>query len=107
MSFTIPRASLTSLGAEVSNLQTSALFLKGRHAFTDASGKKDGTVGHFRLQITATGLAPSGGSAGSELFQKLPDIDHVETLSNTSDARLVVVLLGIGALRQTFETRCD
>lgn len=105
MSFTIHRESLTSLGAEVANLQTSALFLKGRHEFTDQNGNKDGTVGHFHLQITATGLAPSGGAADSELFQKVPDIDQVETLSKTADDRVIVVLRGIGEMEQRFGTK--
>ena len=56
-------------------LQTSALLLKGRHEFTRPDGTKDGTVGHFHFQITASGLGNMDSNSEAELFQKIPDID--------------------------------
>ena len=65
----IPRAALVGLPASVKDLETSALFIKGEHAFNG------GGIGHFHLQITASGLGAGGTDSEAELFKKVPDID--------------------------------
>src|SRR3954447_2925048 len=47
----VPRTSIAGLAAAVKELQASALFVKGRHQYS-----QDGSFGHFHLQITAAGL---------------------------------------------------
>src|SRR5207244_12478661 len=71
---------IASLPAAVNALQSSALLLKGRHRFTGPDGKLDGTVGHFHLQITASGLGNTDTNSEAELFQK----DRKSTRLNSS-----------------------
>ena len=44
-------------------------FVKGQHPF------QDGSLGHFHLQITASGLGALGTNSEAELFKKIPDIE--------------------------------
>jgi choline dehydrogenase-like flavoprotein len=95
----VPREALASLNPMVRALQSSALFLKGRHKFTRPDGTEDGTVGHFHFQITASGLGKIDANSESELFQKIPDIDTVNQHLNASDSHVVVTIRGIGEMQ--------
>lgn len=88
----VPREALQSLDPNVKELQTSALFVKGRHTHTD------GTFGHFHLQITASGLGKKGTQSEAELWKKVPDIDAIEVLSAADDSHVVVTIRGIGEM---------
>jgi choline dehydrogenase-like flavoprotein len=90
----IPRGALAALPAAVNALQASALFVKGRHTFTGSSD-----VGHFHLQITASGLGARGGNSEAELFKKIPDIDTYEAHRNANDSHVVVTIRGIGEMQ--------
>jgi choline dehydrogenase-like flavoprotein len=87
----IPRGSL-GIPSAVKDLQASALFLKGRHQHAD------GTVGHFHLQITASGLDKPIGGSETELFMKVPDLDSLNVLRNADDQFIVITLRGIGEM---------
>lgn len=99
LTFRMPREALKTLDPLVKALQASALFLKGRHAFTGADGNPDGTTGHFHFQIVASGLGSVGSNAEAELFQKIPDVDTVNQHLNASDSHVVVTIRGIGEMR--------
>lgn len=90
--FRIPRATLTSLDPTVKALQTSALFVKGQHKFSD------GSVGHFHFQITASGLGNADRNSEAELFQKIPDIGNVNQHLNATDSHVVITIRGIGEM---------
>jgi len=86
----IPREALP-LGV-AQELQASALFVKGRHQHAD------GTVGHFHLQITASGLGAMGTDSEAELFKKVPDIDGFAAFQNITDSHVVITMRGIGEM---------
>ena len=90
----VPRTALTALPATVKALQASALFVKGRHTF---AGSTD--VGHFHLQITASGLGAFGNNSEAELFKKIPDIDTFEAHRNANDSHVVITIRGIGEMQ--------
>jgi choline dehydrogenase-like flavoprotein len=87
----IPRGAL-GIPAAVKDLQASALFLKGRRQHAD------GTVGHFHLQITASGLDTPEGNSEAELFMKVPDVDTLGALRKADDQFVVVTMRGIGEM---------
>ena len=89
----IPRTALTGLSPAVNALQAGALFVKGQHRFAD------GSLGHFHLQITASGLGAVGGSSEAELFKKIPDIDTYDAHRNASDTHVVITIRGIGEMQ--------
>jgi choline dehydrogenase-like flavoprotein len=99
LTFRMPREALAILSPSVKALQTSALFLKGRHAFKRADGTEDGTVGHFHFQITASGLGNVGSNSEAELFQKVPDIDTISQHLNATDSHVVVTIRSIGEMQ--------
>jgi choline dehydrogenase-like flavoprotein len=74
-------------------LQASALFVKGKHKFGD------GTHGYFHLQITAAGLGPLGTNGEVELFQKVPDIDTLGAFQTANDTKVVIHIRGIGEMQ--------
>ncbi len=86
----IPREALPPGVAQ--ELQASALFVKGRHQHAD------GTVGHFHLQITASGLGAMGTDSEAELFKKVPDIDGFAAFQNITDSHVVITMRGIGEM---------
>lgn len=88
----IPRTALTALPSSVRELQTSALFVKGRFQHPD------GSVGHFHLQITASGLGAMGADSEAELFKKVPDIDTLAVFDAITDSHVVVTIRGIGEM---------
>ncbi|ARO87915.1 hypothetical protein EBAPG3_009115 [Nitrosospira lacus] len=95
LTISIPRTSLSSLSPAVKALQASALFVKGRHAFTDGSGK-----GYFHLQITAAGLDKLSADSEAELFKKIPDLDSVLPLQEVNDHTVVITIRGIGETQE-------
>ncbi|MGH9859969.1 MAG: family 16 glycoside hydrolase [Candidatus Acidiferrales bacterium] len=88
----IPVGSLTSLPpADQKALQTSALFVKGKK---HVAGKDR----FFHLQITASGLGKLGDQSEAELFKKIPDIEHVDSMLRADDTHVVITLRGIGEM---------
>jgi hypothetical protein len=87
----IPRSSLPpDLPSE---LQSSALFVKGAHKYGDASG-----TGYFHLQITAAGLNNITQDDSVELFMKVPDVDFFEDVLHADDQHVVITIRGIGEM---------
>ncbi len=74
----IPREAVTGLDPTVTNLQASALFVKGRHTFSN------GTDGYFHLQITAAGLDKPSTDSEAELFKKVPDLDTLDAFRSAN-----------------------
>lgn len=97
--FRVPRDAFTALSPAVQALQTSALFMKGRHRFTEPDGTPDGTVGHFHFQITASGLGNTDTNSEAELFQKVPDIDTIDQHLHATDSHVVITIRGIGEMQ--------
>lgn len=87
----VPREKIAGLSAAAKELQTAALFVKGR------AEKNGNVVGHFHLQISACGGA-SGVNADQELFQKVPDVDFFDALKASTDTHVVVAIRGIGEI---------
>jgi|WetSurSiteA1Bulk_404760.scaffolds.fasta_scaffold00153_10 choline dehydrogenase-like flavoprotein len=87
----IPRTDL-DLDPSIQALQTSALFLKGRHQH------QDGSFGHFHLQITASGGNTSSMDSEAKLFKKVPDIDTLDVLRKANDSNVVITIRGIGQM---------
>jgi choline dehydrogenase-like flavoprotein len=90
MTVRIPRTALTSLSPNVKELSASALFVKGRHNFSD------GGVGYFHLQITAAGLNGLSTDSEAELFKKIPDIDLLHNFLSVDDTHVIITIRGIG-----------
>lgn len=99
LSLRVPRDAFDTVSPHVKALQTSALLLKGRHAFVGADGRPDGSFGHFHFQITASGLGNAGSNSEAELFQKIPDLDTVQQHLNTTDSHVIVTIRGIGEMQ--------
>jgi GMC oxidoreductase len=96
----VPRAALAGLPAALKALQVSALFVKGRHKFKDSGGNEDGTIGHFHLQITASGLGSEGTDSEAELFKKVPDIDLFEQHLHATDTHVVITIRAVGEMQR-------
>jgi len=88
----VPRAAIAGLSATATELQASALFLKGR-----AKKPNGDLLGHFHLQITATG---GGNTVGSEdeLFRKVPDVDFFDQLRTSTDTHVAIAMRAIGEM---------
>ena len=95
LTISIPRTSLSSLSPAVKALQASALFVKGRHTFSDGSG-----TGYFHLQITAAGLDKLTSDSEAELFKKIPDLDSMLPLHQVNDHTIVITIRGIGETQE-------
>jgi hypothetical protein len=93
------------LSAAPGGLQAAALFVKGRHEFKDAGGSVVG-VGHFHLQISASGGQRDVGSE-TELFKKIPDIDTMEAHIDPSipDTHVAITIRGIAEPEEYCQTR--
>lgn len=87
----VPREAINGLDPALQELQTSALFLKGRKTIA-------GRVRYFHLQITASGLGKLGANSEAELWQKVPDIDGFEPFRNVTDTHVVITIRGIGEM---------
>ncbi|HET8798509.1 MAG TPA: GMC oxidoreductase, partial [Thermoanaerobaculia bacterium] len=77
--------------ADLTSLQVSALFVKGKVAV-------DGADRYFHLQITASGLTRLGNESEAELFKKIPDIDQLATMQQSNDTHVVITIRGIGEM---------
>jgi len=75
------------------DLETSALFVKGRKAHAD------GTASHFHLQISAAGLKGIGNNSEGELFQKIPDIDTVDNFRAADEDHVIITFRGVGEIQ--------
>jgi hypothetical protein len=95
----VPREAFASLSPAVKALQSSSLFVKGRHRFTGPDGKPDGTAGYFHLQLTASGLGNADTNSEAELFQKIPDVEFVNQHLNASDSHVVITIRAIGEMQ--------
>ena len=88
----IPRTAIKALPATTKELQASALFLKCR-----AKKPNGDLLGHFHLQISATGGGNTAG-AEDELFRKIPDIDFFDQLRTSTDTHVAIAIRGIGEM---------
>jgi choline dehydrogenase-like flavoprotein len=88
----VPRASIAGLSTSTSELQASALFVKCR-----AKKPNGDLLGHFHLQITATGGGTTVGSE-DELFKKVPDVDFFDQLQTSTDTHVAIAIRGIGEM---------
>lgn len=93
----IPRTSFNqaldpNLHPDLKELAVSALFVKGKHTHPDNS------VGHFHLQITASGVGAAEKNSEAELFKKIPDIDTLDAFRKVTDDWIVITLRGIGEM---------
>jgi hypothetical protein len=89
LTFRIPASAYAALSGE---LQVSALFVKG--IYTQA----DGSLGHFHVQITATGAGQLTTDSEAELFKKIPDIDSLDRFRDLTDQWIIITLRGIGEI---------
>ena len=78
--------------AKTPELQVSALFVKGIRT------RDDGSLGHFHVQITASGVGDLATDSEAELFKKIPDIDTLDKFQNMTDQWIVITLRGIGEM---------
>ena len=92
--FRVPRAAIPGLSATTNELQTSALFVKGRA--TRANGD---LIGRFHLQIAASG---GGNTVGGEdeLFRKVPDVDFYDQLRSSTDTHVAFAIRGLGEMER-------
>lgn len=94
LQFRIPREALEPLlPPEVKELQSSALFVKGRATRSDGS-----VIGHFHQQITASGLGLVNLDSEAELFKTIPDLDDLEHFKTADDGSVVITIRGIGEM---------
>ncbi len=88
----VPRSAIPGLSATINELQTAALFVKGR-----ATRPNGDVFGYFHLQITASGGGNTVG-AEDELFRKIPDIDFYDQLRTSTDTHVAIAIRGIGEM---------
>lgn len=88
----IPKNLLSPAVQAIKELEVSALFVKGIHPHTD------GTLGHFHLQITASGVGALGINSEAELFKKIPNIDELDRFNDLTDDWVVITIRGIGEM---------
>jgi hypothetical protein len=88
----VPRSAIPGLAATTNELQTAALFVKGK-----ATRPNGDVLGYFHLQITATGGGSTVG-AEDELFRKIPDIDFLDQLRTSTDTQVAIAIRGIGEM---------
>ena len=90
--FRVPRAAIPGLSATTNELQSSSLFVKCL-----AKRPNGDVLGHFHLQITATGGGSTIGSE-DELFRKIPDVDFFDQLRTSTDTHVAIAIRGIGEI---------
>jgi hypothetical protein len=88
----VPRSAISGLPAIASELQTAALFVKGR-----ATRQNGDLIGRFHLQISASGGGSTAG-AEDELYRKVPDIDFFDQLRTSSDTHVAIAIRGLGEM---------
>jgi hypothetical protein len=90
--FRVPRTAIPGLSAATNELQTAALFVKGRA--TRANGD---LIGRFHLQIAASGGANTVGGE-DELFRKIADVDFYDQLRSSTDTHVAFAIRGLGEM---------
>ena len=88
----VPGAAISGLSAAANELQTAALFVKGR-----ATRQNGDLIGQFHLQISASGGGNSVG-AEDELFRKVPDVDFYDQLRTSTDTHVAIAIRGLGEM---------
>ena len=88
----VPRAAISGLSAAANELQTAALFVKGR-----ATRQNGDLLGQFHLQISASGGGNTVG-AEDELFRKVPDVDFYDQLRTSTDTHVAIAIRGLGEM---------
>ncbi|NKQ87505.1 family 16 glycoside hydrolase [Rhizobium ruizarguesonis] len=88
----VPRTAIPGLSSTTNELQTSALFVKGRA--TRANGD---VIGTFHLQIAASGGGSNVGGE-DELYRKVPDIDFYDQLRTSNDTHVAIAIRGLGEM---------
>ena len=88
----VPRAAISGLSAAANELQTAALFVKGR-----ATRQNGDLIGRFHLQISASGGGNTVG-AEDELFRKVPDVDFYDQLRTSTDTHVAIAIRGLGEM---------
>jgi choline dehydrogenase-like flavoprotein len=97
----IPTASVPGLAAALQRwaampdradtMEVSALFSKGKATV-------NGVDHYFHVQITASGTSPLGTNSEALLFRKVPDVEQVQSLLQSSPSTVVITLRGIGEM---------
>src|SRR3954462_7255557 len=88
----VPRSAISGLSPAVNELQTAALFLKGR-----ATRSNGDLIVHFHLQISASGGGNTIG-AEDELYRKVPDVDFFDQLKTSTDTHVAIAIRGLGEM---------
>jgi hypothetical protein len=90
--FRVPRSAIPGLSAAANEVQTAALFVKGR-----ATRPNGDLLGRFHLQISASGGGSSVG-AEDELYRKVPDVDFFDQLRSSTDTHVAIAIRGLGEM---------
>jgi len=88
----VPRTAVPGLSPTTNELQTSALFVKGR-----ATRQNGDLIGRFHLQIAASGGGSTVGGE-DELYRKIPDIDFYDQLRSSTDTHVAIAIRGLGEM---------
>jgi hypothetical protein len=88
----VPRAAISGLSAAANELQTAALFVKGR-----ATRQNGDLLGRFHLQISASGGGNTVG-AEDELYRKVSDVDFYDQLRTSTDTHVAIAIRGLGEM---------
>jgi hypothetical protein len=88
----VPRSAISGLSPAVNELQTAALFVKGR-----ATRPNGDLIGRFHLQISASGGGSTVG-AEDELYRKVPDVDFYDQLRTSTDTHVAIAIRGLGEM---------
>jgi hypothetical protein len=97
----VPRTAIPGLSPTTNELQTAALFVKGR-----ATRSNGDLIGHFHLQIAASG---GGNTVGGEeeLFRKVPDVDFYDQLRSSTDTHVAIAIRGLGEMQPADPSNFD
>ena len=88
----VPRTAIPGLSPTTNELQTAALFVKGR-----ATRSNGDLLGRFHLQIAASGGGSTVGGE-DELYRKIPDIDFYDQLRSSTDTHVAIAIRGLGEM---------
>ena len=88
----VPRGAIPGLAGAANELQTAALFVKGR-----ATRPNGDLLGRFHFQISASGGGTNVG-AEDELWRKVPDIDFFDQLRTSTDTHVAIAIRGLGEM---------
>ena len=88
----VPRSAIPGLSPTTNELQTAALFVKGR-----ATRSNGDLLGRFHLQIAASGGGALVGGE-DELYRKVPDIEFYDQLRTSTDTHVAIAIRGLGEM---------